>query len=212
VVVRAPGQRLPDLPADTLVRDDDTAGLGPLQGLAVGLAAVADQADTAYVSSTDLPFLHVAFVRRVLAGFGPGTEVVLPIVGGFRQPLAAGYRTSLAPLVAELVADGQLRPAFLFERCRVVRLDEATLVADPDLAASDPGLESVVNVNEPADYAAALARPAPLVTVFPGPRTVRAATVSEAAAGRPFTLATVNGVPIRDGSFPLVAGDTVHLP
>ena len=37
-----------------------------VQGIAVGLAAVADRADTAFVSSTDLPFLHPAFVRAVL--------------------------------------------------------------------------------------------------------------------------------------------------
>ena len=42
-------------------------GRGPLQGLAAGLAAVRDQADLAYVSSTDVPLLHPAFVRAVVS-------------------------------------------------------------------------------------------------------------------------------------------------
>ncbi|GAA1674126.1 hypothetical protein GCM10009765_24320 [Fodinicola feengrottensis] len=216
VVVRAAGQSLPSLPAGVEVRDDDAEGLGPLQGLAVGLAAAGT--DVAYVSSTDLPFLHVAFVRRVLAAFDAdtageaGPDVVLPIIGGFRQPLAAGYRTSLAPLVAGLVAERQLRPAFLFERCRVVRLDEPALLADPVLAATDPELASVVNVNEPADYRAALAQPAPLVTVQPGGALVPAATLAEAGFPLADHFATVNdSPPIDDPSYPLVTGDTVHF-
>jgi molybdenum cofactor guanylyltransferase len=39
-------------------------------------------------------------------------------------------------------------------------LDDAELLRDPVLAALDPDLDSVLNVNTPADYAAARARPA----------------------------------------------------
>ena len=52
-----------------------------------------------------------------------------------------------------------MRPAFLFEACRVRRLDAAALLADPALAALDPDLDSVLNLNEPADYEAARAPP-----------------------------------------------------
>ena len=44
-------------------------------------------------------------------------------------------------------------------------LDDAALLAEPELARHDPGLDSLVNVNEPDDYAAALARPEPEVVV-----------------------------------------------
>src|SRR5687768_904580 len=72
IVVRAPGQELPELGPGIIVRDDPEEGLGPLQGLAVGLAAAAaEQAGTAFVCSTDLPFLHVAYIRAVLRGFDP---------------------------------------------------------------------------------------------------------------------------------------------
>src|SRR5258707_12205457 len=64
VVVRAPGQALPALPPQVDVVDDPREGLGPVQGLAAGLAATADRAEVAFVCSTDLPFLPPAFVRR----------------------------------------------------------------------------------------------------------------------------------------------------
>lgn len=241
VVVRAPGQPLPDLPAEIEVVDDPREGLGPLQGLAAGLAAIAGRAEIAFVCSTDMPFLHPAFVRRVLRAVAAGTDgadradradgadgadVGLPVARGFPQPLAAAYRTALAPVAQRLVAQQRLRPAFLFEECAVARLDEAALLADPVLAALDPDLDSVLNVNEPADYQAARARPAPEVTIqrfgaladgHRGPQAVRAATVAGAAAAAGIALdghvvAALNGDQItRDGQTPLATGDTVFF-
>jgi molybdenum cofactor guanylyltransferase len=226
VVVRAPGQSLPDLPPQVEVVDDPREGLGPVQGLAAGLAAVADRAEAAFVCSTDLPFLHPAFVRRVLRAVTDGADVGLPVARGYPQPLAAAYRTTLAPVAGRLVAEQRLRPAFLFEECAVTRLDESALRSDPILAALDPDLDSVVNVNEPGDYQAARARPAPEVTIqrfgaladgHRGPQPARAATVTGAAAAAGLVLdrhvvAALNGDQItRDGQTPLVTGDTVFF-
>src|SRR6266571_2105340 len=104
VVVRAPGQELPALPPGTEVVPDPREGLGPLQGIAAGLAALSGRAEAAFVSSTDLPFLHPAFVRRVLRATADGADVGLPVARGYQQPLAAAYRVALAPLAAGLVA------------------------------------------------------------------------------------------------------------
>jgi len=229
VVVRAKGQELPGLPDDIQLVDDPREGKGPVQGLAAGLGALTGQADVAFVSSTDMPFLHPAFVRRVLRAVHEGADVGLPIARGYPQPLAAAYKTTLAQTAERLVRAERLRPAFLFEQCAVTRLDEAALKDDPVLAALDPALDSVVNLNEPGDYEEARARPAPEITVrrfgvlagadgHRGPQTVRAATVAEAAAavgvdlkGRHVTAA-LNGEQItRDGQTPLAAGDTVFF-
>ena len=108
VVVRAPGQDLPALPPDVEVADDPQEGKGPVQGLAAGLAVLLDRADAAFVSSTDMPFLHPAFVRRVLRAVAEGADVGLPVARGYPQPLAAAYRTTLASTADRLVQAGRL--------------------------------------------------------------------------------------------------------
>jgi molybdopterin-guanine dinucleotide biosynthesis protein A len=225
VVVRAPGQELPELAEGTEVVEDAREGRGPLQGLAAGMGALRGRADVAYASSTDVPLLHPRFIQRVLAAFGDDVDVVLPHVGGFRHPLAAAYRVELVDAVERLIAEDRMKPAFLFEECRMRQLDADALLADPMLAALDPDLDSVLNLNEPADYEAARGRAAPEVTVqrFGAlrraggavPAVVRAATLGEAAAATGLSLdehvvAALNGDQItRDPQAPLAAGDTV---
>ena len=227
VVVRAPGQELPALPPGIRLAEDEREGRGPLQGLAAGLDALADDVEAAYVSSTDVPLLHPAFVRCVVAALDEGADVALPVVHGFPQPLSAAYRTSVLPVVQRLVEADRLRPAFLFDECRVVRLDAEALLADPAVAAFDPALESVLNANEPDDYAAVRARPAPAVTIecFGAlrtgagrrPRAVPAATLAQAALAAGLELgdhvvAAVNGDLIsRDPELPLAYGETVSF-
>lgn len=225
LVVRAAGQQIPDPGPRAEIHDDEHEGLGPLHGIAVALAAASGRADVVFICSTDLPFLHVAFVQAVLRSVTGRVDVALPQVRGFPQPLAAAYRTALAPLAADLVDRGRLRPAFLFEQCRVRRLDEADLLADPGLAARDPRLDSVVNVNEPADYDRARSAASPEVVVRclggparggeAGPRAVRARTLSEAADAVRVRLdrhvgVAVDGDPVTgDPHLPLMPGDTV---
>jgi molybdopterin-guanine dinucleotide biosynthesis protein A len=228
VVVRAYGQELPELPEATVIADDPREGRGPVQGIAAGLAALTGRADLAFVSSTDMPFLHPAFVRRVLRVLEQDDriDVALPVACGYKQPLAAAYRVSLAAAAERLVKEDRLRPAFLFEECQVQTLDDDTL--KNDLAAADPDLDSLLNVNTPADYQAARARPAPEVTVQlfgtlargdrpAGPHAVRAATVGGAADALGIVFdrhvtAALNGDQItRDRAAPLAAGDTIFF-
>ena len=175
-----------------------------------------------------MPFLHPAFVNRVLREFTVAdTDVVLPTVRGFRQPLAAVYRTTLAALIADLASGGELRPGVVFEHCRAQRVDDRELLADADLARFDAELESVTNLNTPDDYDAARARLPAEVTVQcfgalasggrRGPRTVRAPTLGAAAQAVDIRLdehvmAALNGdLMTHDPHLPLVTGDTVAL-
>jgi DNA-binding transcriptional MerR regulator len=127
--------------------------------------------------------------------------------------------------VEALIAADRLKPAFLFDRCRVKRLGDADLLGDRGLAAADPELASLLNLNEPADYAAARARPAPAVLIErfgvlrpPGaraPLAARAATLAMAASAAGLELnghvvAALNGDRIsRDPEAPLAEGDRV---
>jgi len=227
VVVRAPDQILPTLPSSIEVVSDAREGRGPLQGLAAGLAAIADRAPIAYVSSTDVPLLHPAFIRRVIDAFTAEIDVVLPEVGGFRQPLSAGYRTTLLARLEELIGADKLKPAFLFAQSQVLGLTGEAMLSDPALAAADPELASVRNLNEPDDYALALTLPPPDIVVersgalatsgAPCTERVQAWSLGEAADAIALTLdehvaAALNGDQIdRDRELPLAAGDTVQF-
>ena len=138
IVVRAPGQALPPLPDGVELADDAREGRGPLQGLAAGLEAVGDRADRAYVSSTDVPLLHPAFVGAVIAAAArDDVDVALPVAHGFgtRSP------PPTAPpcwAVEELIADDLLRPAACSSAADVRELDEDGAAADRALAEADP--------------------------------------------------------------------------
>jgi molybdenum cofactor guanylyltransferase len=219
VVVKAPGQELPELPGGVTIATDAREGRGPLQGLAAGLAAAGD-AHWAYVSATDLPLLHPAFVAAVLgAAQREDVDVAVPVAHGFRHPLAAAYRTALLPEVERLVAKDLMKPGLLLERARVLELDEASLLRDRELAARDPKLLSLLNVNDQAEFERARAQPAPAVTVRclggEDPLSVHAATLGAAAAAAGVELdrhvpVALNGEEIAaDPRYPLAAGDSV---
>jgi molybdopterin-guanine dinucleotide biosynthesis protein A len=145
VVVAAPGQDVPSLPAGVEIVRDEVEGRGPLQGLAAGLAALEGRADAAYLSSCDVPFLTAAFVRRMIELL-EDHSVSVPQMDGYFHPLAAVYRLAVRPVVAELLAADRLRPVFLFDAVPTRIVVPSELV---DLA-------SLRNLNTPEDYAAAL--------------------------------------------------------
>lgn len=159
VVVRAIGQDVPPLPVGVEVHDDPAADLGPVQGLAAGLRAVADRADVAFVAATDLPLLHEAVVGRVVRELGdrPDRQVVVPEIDGHPQLLAAAYRTDVAETLESALRSGERRLRTVVSGLSVHRLGEADLLADPAVAASDPDLRSFTNLNDPREYARARA-------------------------------------------------------
>jgi molybdopterin-guanine dinucleotide biosynthesis protein A len=226
VVAHAPGQELPDLPAAIELVADVRAGRGPLEGIAAGLRAIGGRASAAFVSSTDAPLLHPAFVRRV-AALLDGADVVVPRVHGRLHPLAAAYRTDVLPVVERLLAGDRLRVASLLDETRARIAGPEDLLGDPLVAAGDPGLDSLVNVNTPEDWAAIAARPEPEVVLelsgaLAPPRgeralTIRAATLGAAARAASVELdarvaVTVDGAPVPPAAgVQLAQGERVTL-
>jgi molybdopterin-guanine dinucleotide biosynthesis protein A len=151
VVVAAAGQELPELPPEIDVLRDRRPDQGPLEGLAVGLRALEDRAEAAFVTACDVPLLAPGFVRRVMEML-PGFDIAVPRVDGFDEPLAAAYRASVLAHVESLLEHNRRRPAFLFEKVATRRITAA------ELTDVDPGLDSLANLNSPVDYQAALAK------------------------------------------------------
>jgi molybdenum cofactor guanylyltransferase len=149
VIVGAPEQELPPLPAEVTVVRDEEKGRGPLQGLAAGLAALQGVVDAAYLSSCDVPFLQPGFVRRLIALLGDNA-ICVPHVGEYHHPLAAVYRVEVETAVRRLLAEDRLRPVFLFEAV------PTRVVTEAELAEVDPTFQTLRNLNTPEEYEAAL--------------------------------------------------------
>jgi molybdopterin-guanine dinucleotide biosynthesis protein A len=159
VVVAAPGQELPPLPAGVDRAEDAVEGEGPLRGMQAGFAAIAGRADIVYVASCDAPLVRPEFVAWMIGCLGDH-DIAVPYVGDRHHPLAAVYRTRVADAIGELLAAGRRRPFDLFERART------RLVTADELRAVDPGLDSLRNFNSPAEYEALVARPGAVTITF----------------------------------------------
>jgi molybdopterin-guanine dinucleotide biosynthesis protein A len=149
VVVAAPHQTLPGLPADVTLTRDEQEGRGPLEGLRAGLKALPGTVETAYITSCDVPLLVPGFVRQMIDLLGDHDIAVMEI-DGFPHPLSAVYRRDTLPHVEALLAHDRLRPVFLFDTVRTRRVQPA------EMAAVDPELLTLRNLNTREDYLDAL--------------------------------------------------------
>jgi molybdopterin-guanine dinucleotide biosynthesis protein A len=147
VVVAAPGQPLPALPA-RIVHDED-AYQGPVGGIYYGMRAIAD--DFAFVTSCDAPFASPTLIGELLR-LRTQHDIVVPQWEGRLQPLFAVYRTTVLPVLSAQLRAGELRPVSLFEKVNTHIVDEA------QVRRFDPAGNSFINMNTPGDYAAALER------------------------------------------------------
>ena len=150
VVVAAPGQELPELPAEVTIVRDVVSGRGPLQGLAAGLAALPSAVEFAYATGTDVPLLQPSWIETLARLIGDH-DLAIPFVEGYHHPLAALYRRStVLPAVEALLQAYRLRPVYLMEavRTRIVEAEE--------LRTADPELKTLRNLNTPEDYEGSL--------------------------------------------------------
>jgi molybdenum cofactor guanylyltransferase len=150
VAVAAQGQTLPELPAGVIVTRDERKGKGPLEGLRAGLAALPGSVELAYATSCDVPMLEPAFAERMIE-LANGYDIAVMEIDGFAHPLSAVYRRTVLPHIENLLAQERLRPVFLFEAVRTRR------VRAEEMAAVDPQLHTLRNLNTREDYLAALA-------------------------------------------------------
>jgi len=145
IVVRAPGQALPPLPAGVEVTEDARPGRGPLEGLVAGLGALRPGED-AFVLAVDMPFAGAELAAAVLAALAPGVDAAVPRAAGRPHPLAAAYRAGVAATARDLLDVGSDRMTDLLAAIRVAWVDAAGLPGGPAVLA---------NVNTPEDLAAA---------------------------------------------------------
>lgn len=145
IVVRAPGQVLPDIETTLPVRtaDDAYPGRGPLGGIYTGLRYAG--AGRCLAVACDMPLLSRPLLRELLRR-SADCDVVMPVID-FPEPLHAVYAHScLEPMRARLDA-GQLKITGFLGAMHVCYMREA------ECRAFDTELLSFTNVNTEEDLA-----------------------------------------------------------
>ncbi|HAF44624.1 MAG TPA: hypothetical protein DCK83_06730 [Gallionellaceae bacterium] len=125
---------------------DGVEASGPLAGLIAGLA----QADTPWVFAVacDMPFVTEAVVVH-LASCRAAHQAVVPMIGGYPQPLAAFYATGTLEAMRASLAAGDRSLRGVLEKLDVRYVSEA------ELRECDPQLRSFFDLDTPQDYHAA---------------------------------------------------------
>ena len=123
---------------------DELPAQGPAAAIAAGLAAA--KTEWALVLSGDMPFYDFELVRALLPEATGDTQVVLPTISGYWQPLAALYRRDAGTAFAAAIARGDRKLGIIL---RELTVKELPLTVDAGI---------FFNVNTPASYRLALGR------------------------------------------------------
>lgn len=149
VVAARAGQSLPALSPEVHVVYDKIEDGGPLAGLEAGFAALEGRCEAAFVCACDHPLLKPALVHRLIAMLESDAAIV-PIYLGKTYSLTAVYRLETRDVLAEQLAQRDLRVEQFVRRCGARRVPAETL------ADVDPNLESFCNANDPKGFAEAM--------------------------------------------------------
>ena len=152
VIVRAPGQPLPLVRStgSLTVVADPVEGIGPLAGIATGLAA--SSADVALVVGVDHPFLRPPLLRLLIERVRAGAPWAIPELDGHLQPVCSALsRSALEAIRAQLDA-GERSPI------TAARSVGAVVVSESEWRTADPEGLSFVDVDTPEDFDAARQR------------------------------------------------------
>lgn len=128
---------------------DPIEHLGPLAGIAAGLAA--STTDLNLIVACDMPLIKPAVLRRLVELRGDA-DICVAEIEGRASPLCAVYRTSVASAAQALLASGERRVMRLLDQVQTKRVDAAVF---RDL---DPHLESFTSCNTPEELRQALVR------------------------------------------------------
>ena len=123
---------------------DEIPAQGPAAAIAVGLSAA--ETEWSLVLSGDMPFYDFELVRTLLPYADGDTQVILPTLSGYWQPLAALYRRDAGAVFGTAIARGDRKLGVIL---RGLAVCEVPLTVDVGL---------FFNVNTPAAYRLALGR------------------------------------------------------
>jgi molybdopterin-guanine dinucleotide biosynthesis protein A len=152
-IIGRPGQVIEELIPVELqprvqVARDEYPDRGPWEGLRVGLSRLSSPDSLAFVCGCDFPFISRAAIERLLDS-AVGFDAAVPWIEGRWHPLPGVYRAGTAAAMDALAEPGSLSLWRWIERIRT------RPVTRDELAAVDPTLRCLINVNDEAALVAA---------------------------------------------------------
>jgi len=141
-----------------LVIDDQTTITGPardllrVQGIPVVERTDERSARNAPAAASGSPadhplgVLQSPLVDLLVRAIEPGIDVIVPVVGGFYEPLCAVYSKGCLPAIESQLERGDYKISRFFDLVALKTIDEETI------RSVDDRLHSFLNVNAPEDY------------------------------------------------------------
>ena len=147
-------QRLSPLFGEILLVGRDPAGIpdemrfvedlrperSPLVGVYSGLQAAEN--DVCFVTGCDMPFIVPQLVQLLLE-HADGVDVVVPLIGGFYEPLFSIYHRTCVTAIECALDNGRLKVTSIYPELRIREIAEAAV------RSIDPDLVSFINLNTP---------------------------------------------------------------
>lgn len=131
------------MPHGVRVVNDPVENLGPLAGIAEGLASSAT--DLNIVIACDMPLIKSAVLQRLADSIGDH-DACVALVDGHASVLCGVYRSRVAPVAKQLLDRGERRVTALVDQIKTKRVDAALL---RDI---DPNLETFFSCDTPEAY------------------------------------------------------------
>lgn len=218
VIVRAHGDTSP-VPPVFESASDPLPDAGPLVGLLEGLRRLEGRVESAIAVPCDLPLLHPVTIRALAHRLtATAAEMAAPTdADGRILPLPGAWRITAIQALATAVEAGERSPARSAASLEVAAIPLHELAADAQVAAADPDLTSLRDIDCPADLGDLLSSP-PRVRVardgrVTAPHAWTLGDVAAATGGDPEGPCAVNGLPVEfDPRFPLAERDAISLP
>jgi len=149
VVAARSGQTLPELPLGIAVVVDPIADCGPLGGMLAGFRALSELSVPAtLVLACDHPLMTAPLLHSLINCLDTSPAVAVRHKGR-RYPLLAAYRLDTRQALEQAVAQRNLRAMMFLDRCAPAYLEGDALCA------ADPQLQSLININDTAQWEAA---------------------------------------------------------
>jgi len=123
----------------------------PDQGSLGGLYTAISSSETEFTLcvACDMPFLNRPLLRHLLDLCSAEWDVIVPRVQGYSEAMHAIYGKACLEPIRKNILQGKLKVCGFFEQVNVHYVEEDAI------RQFDPALRSFVNVNTPADLAAA---------------------------------------------------------